>query len=547
MMKTLILRWSSEIGARLRQLRVLGTRDFWTSRQTRARALAAAATLVTLAVPTYVFVIFNDPMRHSGGWGDEGYFVWCGWSLLKGLVPYRDFMEFKPPFVFLTYALALKLHGLGDFGYRRFFLYFPLASILALQVALLTRRVDRWLAMGLSLALIHLWVTKVFHDYALSDTESIGLTYYFLGTAVLLARTRFVRLAPALGTALLICCTQSKDPFLMCVVPTWAACFLAAERVGTWRQDAVPYVKWSFVGGAVVVLGLCVYMIPTGAMSAYIRMVKRYAVIYRDPVQSFCVAGGVFKPTTPLNDLWRQAQALGHDYANLTTMGFLLPFAAGFFIFARRRSLPMLALALAALVASILAVAASNCPWKHYYNMLLGGLFFVLAVGLDAMTAQLSAIPASMRWVVRVAMLTSLGLTIWPRVEAEAHAYGTRTFQSPLQEPGPRVFELIRANTTPADRIVTNGNPILYVQVDRISGVRESNFLDPILGYYVGATDKEKLRPVYEEMEKSRPKIVILDSSFMYARGRHHWALFAPYLADHHYKQLTDNVYLRPD
>jgi hypothetical protein len=116
-----------------------------------------------------------------------------------------------------------------------------------------------------------------------------------------------------------------------------------------------------------------------------------------------------------------------------------------------------------------------------------------------------------------------------------------------MTEPAPGVFDLINKYTTPADRIVTNGNPILYVQVNRLAGVRESNFLDPVLSYYIGDTDKEKLRPVYDEMMKSRPKIVILDPSFGHARGRHHSALWAPFLADNHYKQLTDNVYLRAD
>ncbi len=80
-----------------------------------------------------------------------------------------------------------------------------------------------------------------------------------------------------------------------------------------------------------------------------------------------------------------------------------------------------------------------------------------------------------------------------------------------------------------------------------MAGVRESNFLDPILGYYVGKTDKEKLRPVYQEMLKSRPRVVVLDPSFLYARGRHQAALWGPFLAEQHYKQLTENVYLRPD
>jgi hypothetical protein len=517
-------------------------------REARARALAVAATLATLALPAYVFVLLNDDMRHSGGWGDEGYFVWCGWSLLKGLVPYRDFMEFKPPFVFLTYALAIKLHGIDGFGYRLFFTYFPLASVLALQGALLTRRVDKVLAMGLSLALIHLWVRHSFHDYALSDTESIGLAYYFLGASFLLARTRVPALMQAVGTALLICCTQSKDPFLPCVVVTWAACFFAQPRSGTFREEALRYVKRSTLGASVVIVGLLVYLAPTGALTAYIQMVKRYAVIYRDPVLSFCVAGGVFKPTTPFNDLLRQGQALAQDYANLASMGFLIPFAAGLFIFVRRRSLPVLCGAVLALLTSVLAVAASNCPWKHYYNMLLGGLFFGLALGLDLMAPRILAVAAPTRWLIRVALLTGLFVAIWPRVEIEGRLYGTRHYgTSTRAEPAPGVFELIRQHTTPEDRIVTNGNPALYFQVDRLAGVRESNFLDPILGYYVGATDKEKLRPVYDEMLKSRPKIIVLDPSFDYARARHHAGLWAPFLADQHYKKLTDNVYLRPD
>jgi hypothetical protein len=544
MMKTRILRsWR----ALLESLRSWRARATWSPGDLRAFAGPAAATLATFVVPIYVFLLFNDGMRHSGGWGDEGYFVWCGWSLAKGLVPYRDFMEFKPPFVFLTYALALKLYGFAGFGFRSFFTYFPLLSVLALQASLLTRRIDKVLAMGLSLALIHLWVTHAFHDSALSDTESIGLAYYFLGTAFLFARTRFPAAARGIGTALLICCTLSKDPFLPCVVVTWAACFLASERTGSFRDDAIRYLKQSTVGGAIVVLGLLFYMLPTGALRAYVQMVERYAVIYRDPVQSFCVAGGVFKPTTPFNDLLRQAHALVNDYANLATMGFLLSFAAAVVLFTRRRSLPLIGTALLVLLMSVLAVAASNCPWKHYYNMLLGGLFFVLAIGLDLMASQFRTLPAATRWLTRIAMLTGLVVAIWPRIEAEREVYGTRATPAAMTEPAPGVFDLIRKYTTPADRIVTNGNPILYVQVDRLAGVRESNFLDPILGYYIGDTDEQKLRPVYDELMRSRPKIVVLDPSFAYARGRHHWALWAPFLANNHYQQLTDSVYLRPD
>jgi hypothetical protein len=509
--------------------------------------LAVVLTAVTLAIPAYVFLLFNDGMKHHGGFGDEGYFVWCGWSVLKGLTPYRDFLEFKPPLVFLTHALALKLFGFDGYRYREFFTIFPLVSVLALQASLLTRRVDRMLAMGLALGLIQVWVAPGFHDTALSDTESIGLAYYFLGVAFLLARSGRPGLTRAIGGGLLLCCTQSKDPFLPCAVFTWVACFFVSERRGALREDAVRYAKQTAIGGLVVAAGLGLYLIPTGALGAYLKVISRYTVIYRDPVQSYCVAGGVFQPTTPLNDLWRQWGALTRDYLNLPMMGFLIPFAAAAILYLRRRSWPLLAATALACLAGFLAVASSNCPWKHYYNMVLGGIFFALAVGLDAMTPHLRVIPRAMRVMIRLAMLTALVVTLWPRIESERKAYGTRSFPPTMVEPVPGIFEGVRKYTTPDDRIVTSGNPILYVQTNRRNGVRESTLLDPMLGFYVGATDEEKLRPVYDEMVKSRPKIVVLDPSLAHARPRHQRALWGPFLADHHYTKLTDNIYLRPD
>ena len=87
----------------------------WSRKTSGPPRLAVGATL-SFAIPVYVFLLFNDGMRHSARLGRRGLLLWCGWSLTKGLVPYRDFMEFKPPFVFLTYALALKLYGFEPSG-----------------------------------------------------------------------------------------------------------------------------------------------------------------------------------------------------------------------------------------------------------------------------------------------------------------------------------------------------------------------------------------------------------------------------------------------
>ncbi len=79
-------------------------------------ALAVVARYATcLALPCWVFWRLSIPMLQSAVGFDEQVFVWTGWSILKGLAPYKDFMEWKPPMVFLTHALALKLFGFqGD-------------------------------------------------------------------------------------------------------------------------------------------------------------------------------------------------------------------------------------------------------------------------------------------------------------------------------------------------------------------------------------------------------------------------------------------------
>ena len=93
--------------------------------------------VVVCVITAWVFAVFNDNFLHRDFAYDEAYFTWGGWSILKGLAPYRDFLEFKPPLLFLTHALALKLYGFPLFQYRWFFLWFPMASVLAVKASLI--------------------------------------------------------------------------------------------------------------------------------------------------------------------------------------------------------------------------------------------------------------------------------------------------------------------------------------------------------------------------------------------------------------------------
>ena len=106
----------------------------------------------------------------------------------------------------------------------------------------------------------------------------------------------------------------------------------------------------------------------------------------------------------------------------------------------------------------------------------------------------------------------------------------------PWSEPVPGAFEFIRKNTVPSDRIFTTGPPVLYPETNRVSAVRESNIIDEILGSYEGKTDEERLRPIYLQLVKNKPKVVILDPENGHRKGRHMQALLIPFLTEFKYK-----------
>jgi hypothetical protein len=100
--------------ARVRRLGAALATDARRLKPVREVALGVLA----VAFIVWAFRLVNNELLYEVVGFDEMHFVWGGWSILKGLVPYRDFLEFKPPLVFITHAVALALHGFRDLTFR---------------------------------------------------------------------------------------------------------------------------------------------------------------------------------------------------------------------------------------------------------------------------------------------------------------------------------------------------------------------------------------------------------------------------------------------
>ena len=511
----------------------------------RHRLQTHAITFVALIVPLILFYILNDRIMKSGLGYDEQLFAWGGWSITRGLRPYIDFLEFKPPMVFITYAMAIWAFGEKNIDFRIFFSLFAALSVFALHVSLLSRRMNRAVSTALICALVFAWVNPSYHDNALGDAESIGLAFYFLGVAALIANApKYREYLQAIGGFFLACAVFSKEPYAGAVAGTWVSLFLLNHGTAGFRKNAIRYIRYTGIGVATLLLALCAYMIPTGSMTAYIHMVAGYAALYRNPSTSICVVFGRWTPSTPLHELKAQAKYIHEQFLNTATIGYLTPFFVASVVFLWRQSRILFAAAAVTALLALYSVTATNCQWPHYYNMALSGMFLFFVMGADRMSAELLHTSTLIRGYVGAMLVAVIAMYSSPRVRSELHDWPYHFH--PMWVPVPGVLEFVAANSSPGDRILTTGPPLIYMYSHRDGAVREI-ILDEFLMLYPGNTDAERVRGLREELVKNRPKIVILDPMFDERKRRHMEALFVPFFRDFGYQKVGDYYYVRPD
>ncbi len=513
--------------------------------EVRHRLQKYGITFVALMVPLILFYILNDRIMKSILGYDEQLFAWGGWSITQGLRPYVDFLEFKPPMVFITYAMAIWTFGDKVTDFRIFFSLFAAISILALHVSLLSRRMNRAISTALVGALVFAWVNPSYHDNALNDAESIGLSFYFLGVAALIANApKYRGYLLAIGGFLLACAVFSKEPYAGAVVGTWVSLFLLVHGTTNFRKNALQYFKFTGIGVAALLLVLSAYMIPTGSMAAYIHMIEGYAALYRNPSTSICVVFGRWTPSTPLGELRAQAKYIHEQFFNSATIGYLTPFFVASVVFIWRYSRMLFAASFATALLALYSVTATNCQWPHYYNMALSGMFLFFVVGSDRMSAELVHTSSVVRRFAGAVLVAVIAMFSYPRTKSELHNWPYH-FQ-PMWVPVPGVLEFVAENSSPGDKILTTGPPLIYMYTHRQGAVREI-ILDEFLMLYPGNADVERVRGLREQLVKNRPKIVILDPLFEDRKRRHMEALLVPFFRDFGYKKVGEYYYVRPN
>ncbi|HMI87347.1 MAG TPA: hypothetical protein VK550_24835 [Polyangiaceae bacterium] len=498
--------------------------------------------LLTVASVVMFHGVIGARFLHAPVGLDEAYFVFEGWSTVKGQVPYRDFQEFKPPMVIFVNAIGIQLFGLASMAYRHIFSLLSLAGFTCLTLALLSRGTSRLLVLAVVALMIDHFFDDGFHNSSIDNAESVGLGFLMIGCGILLFRTRFTRLQPIAGGAILALVPLSKEPLMFVTVAAWLT-ILVIHHAETRRLDAVTrYALFTALGVTGVTASWLAYMLATRSLDAYIIQLK-LTIAY---TKYFAYELGWF-PLAPPRGEWIEIwDRLCGAYVNYRHLGMFVPFWIAVPLFWRRRPGVFFA-TFAAVAGSLYAVTIGRGFAPHHFIMAMAGTFFATTVAVLALEGLSRRLSEHMRAALCLAGAAFALMTVWPRLSEEWSRYPR--YRPPHPTVSANEIAFVQAHSSPGDKILTLGDPLLYVYSDRLSAWREIVALDELIDYYPGNTDEERLAGQREELSLTRPKVVIFgdDRAAGYRRKqRYIHALFLPFFRENGYAKFEDRFFVRP-
>jgi hypothetical protein len=458
---------------------------------------------------------------------DEGAYAYIAWRLGHHELPYRDWIDQKPPGVYLVYRLALSLpldpirsvHAMGMlfsaasacalFFLARRFLSVPLAGCAAVMFAILSAdpRVEGTAANTELFMLLPLILSQLVFLSAVSEVRHriplMILSGVLTGIAVGFKQVAGVNWF-----------------FLVAMYPVFAA-------EGNRLRGTLSFAAWSAVGAASVWGLLVIYFFSQHGLGDF---------IYNIFTQNFGYIRT--RPWAPSRTLClRTLATLSHTQALVWALA-----AAGMVALGMSGRTKWLLFLAGWLVTSLIGVSASGFYFPHYFQQLLPVISLAGVLGAEAVYGARCwrKVPAwGRKAVLGVTLIILPAITIYPFIftytpaEAVRNIYPDNHFAE-MPEIGRRIAQL----TGPDDRVFIFGaEPEVLFYAQRVSATRYI-YLFTLYGPYRDA--RERQIAVAKEIVHARPTAALyLPNGLFYMPGTeqflNQWSLsyleteFSPY------------------
>lgn len=427
---------------------------------------------------------------------DEGEYAYIAWRLGYDELPYRDWVDQKPPGVFFIYRLALSLPLEPIRAIHFVALLFSAASVCALFFLAL-RFMDRFWA-WLAAALFALLSADPLVQGTAANTE------LFMLCPLILSQIAFISAASKKDRNVLLivlagALTGIASMFKQVAIVNWffmAALYPILAGGQKRSRAAVSFVVWSAIG-LLAVLGLVVlYFWWRGGLHEFVDNVLTHNLEY---------IGGVGM-WARLEYCWGTLTTIVRTHAimwGLAATGLVALLTSGrvnwFFFVAGW------------LITSILGVSASGYFFPHYFQQLLPSLALAAAVGAERIAAIKSwrMFPLyGRRAAVALALVVLPAITLWPFLFTYTPAQAVRKiYPGDFFAEMPQFAQRLETVTPPEKRVFVFGaEPELLFYARRASATRYI-FLFPLYGPYGNV--REKQIAAAAEVERVEPPTAV--------------------------------------
>ena len=462
--------------------------------------------LLALALLTLVTLMVRAPLLSVPFERDEGEYAYIGWRLTHGELPYRDWVDQKPPAIFWIYRLALSIPGDPVVAVHLFASVWSAASAWALYLVARHLISSQW-AVGVA-ALFALLSAHPIGEGTAANTEIFMLLPMILSMWAFLKCAKCVTEEPApsgnksraillmiVSGVLIGIATAFKQvaainwPLLVCLSP-----FLMRSTNGAPWKRTLQLALWSAAGAASVWAMIAGYFALRGGFSDFVYNVLTHNLEY---VQA-----------TPWSERTKLCVATLMKLSRVQAVPWIFALI-GLVATARRPAKAAFLLLAGWLAASFAGVSASGYYFPHYFQQLLPAI--ALAAGFGAEAAANALGQKGISNYAGLAAITTLlmisPVATWlPFARMSPRAAARRIFPFNIFAEMPQIAGHIAQATKPDDRVFVFGAEAeILFYAKRVSATRYI-FLFPLYGPYRDARQQQEATA--REVMQNSPKVV---------------------------------------
>ena len=476
------------------------------------------STILSLSLIVILTAAIRLPLLNIPFERDEGEYAYIAWRLGQHELPYRDWVDQKPPGVFWVYRFALSLPLEPVRGVHAVALLFSVASACALFF--LARRFMGIFWAGAAAILFAALSADPWIEGTAANTE------IFMVLSLILSLLAFLRAEPEgrrgkifmlLCGALIGASALFKQvafvnwPFLTALYPV----YISREKR---FQQTLSFVAWSAAGAAVVWCPVLVFFFLRHGLADFIYDAFTHNLEYVNAVP-LSMRGNNCART--LEILFRtQAAAWLFAFAGFAALlksgrGRLFLLLAGWF------------------TASFLGTSASGYFFPHYFQQLLPALALAAALGAEALCSSrfAAAMPSLVRRSLTALLLAALpAISFYPFIFKLTPAQAvSKIYPANFFAEMPALAKRLAQVTKPDDRVFIFGaEPELLFYARRVSATRYI-FLFPLYGPYADAR-KNQLAAAAEITANHPAAALYLPNGLFFGKGTDQyftrWTLF---------------------